>query len=160
MKRGIPTVGGAPAPETRKRVSGLVAFLVLLQIVIPLRYYLGDDPYDERFAWRMFSAVRVVRCNTGVVETLESGRRRPVRLMRTIHEAWVTNLRRNREDVVRAFLRLRCGEEDVREILLVNRCVDADRERLPDIVWSRDCESGEVDAPDLHLEPDGAEGSP
>ncbi|MCS6857609.1 MAG: HTTM domain-containing protein, partial [Sandaracinaceae bacterium] len=34
---------------------------VMVHVLIPLRYYLwpGHDRYDERFSWRMFSAVRV-----------------------------------------------------------------------------------------------------
>jgi len=40
----------------------LLGFL-LLQIYIPLRYYLYDhSPLDERFAWRMLSATRMNKC--------------------------------------------------------------------------------------------------
>lgn len=145
---GQAPLGEEPKGRRRAWVRGLVVGLLLLQAVIPLRYYLGDDPYDERFSWRMFSAVRVIRCNTGVQERVGDARRpRPVHLMKVIHEAWVTTLRRNREEVIRAFLARRCREEDVREVTLVSQCVDARGQRMEPMRWQRDCDSGEVEAP-------------
>ncbi|MEM7247605.1 MAG: hypothetical protein AAF533_19870 [Acidobacteriota bacterium] len=44
----------------------LVAFIGV-QLALPLHYYtLRDDPYDERFAWRMFSSTSMVRCETEI----------------------------------------------------------------------------------------------
>lgn len=145
---GQALLGEEPKGRRRAWVRGFVVGFLLLQALVPLRYYLGDDPYDERFSWRMFSAVRVIECNTGVREMVgEPPRPRAIQLMKVIHEAWVTALRRNREDVIRAFLARRCHEEDVREVVLVNQCVDARGERLEPMRWRRDCESGEVEAP-------------
>jgi hypothetical protein len=40
----------------------IVGFL-LVQLLLPLRYYIHNrDPHDERFAWRMFSPIRMVQC--------------------------------------------------------------------------------------------------
>lgn len=138
-----------PEGRRRERIRWLVVGLLLLQLVIPLRYYLGDDSYDERFSWRMFSAVRVIECRTVVHETVgDPPRPRPLRLMATIHEAWIETLKRNREEVIRAFLERRCEEEDVREVVLVNQCVGPAAEPVPLIEWKRDCESGDVTEPE------------
>lgn len=142
-------LGDEPRGERRTWVRLFVVGFLLLQALIPLRYYLGDDEYDERFSWRMFSAVRVIRCRPMAQETVgDPPVARPIPLMRTVHEAWVETLRRNREDVVRAFLARRCREEDVRSVVLVNHCVDAANQPLAPIRWSRECESGEVVAPE------------
>ena len=37
-----------------------IAVFIATQLVLPLRYYvLRDDEHDERFAWRMFSPMRM-----------------------------------------------------------------------------------------------------
>jgi hypothetical protein len=138
-----------PSGRRRERIRWLVAGLLLLQLLIPLRYYLGDDEYDERFSWRMFSATRVIECRTVVHETVgDPPRPRPLRLMATIHEAWIETLKRNRVEVIRAFLERRCEEDDVGEVVLVNQCVGPAGEAVPLIEWKRDCESDEVSEPE------------
>ncbi|MBW2464764.1 MAG: hypothetical protein JRH11_24155, partial [Deltaproteobacteria bacterium] len=42
----------------RKKNTLIVAFLAF-QLLLPLRYYMGSDEFDERFAWRMFSPIRM-----------------------------------------------------------------------------------------------------
>jgi hypothetical protein len=40
----------------------IIAFLAV-QLLLPLHYYLvRHDPHDERFAWRMFSPMRMADC--------------------------------------------------------------------------------------------------
>jgi hypothetical protein len=68
--------------------------------------------------------------------------------MATIHEAWIETLKRNRVEVIRAFLERRCEEDDVGEVVLVNQCVGPAGEAVPLIEWKRDCESGEVSEPE------------
>lgn len=140
----------APAPPERQRawIRAFVAGFVGLQILIPATYYAGSDRYDERFSWRMFSAVRVTQCRPAASETTEEGGRRPIRLRRVIHQAWITNLARNREDVIRAFLERRCAEEGVATVTLVNQCVNAEGQRIPPLLWERDCDAGETTAPE------------
>jgi len=150
-KRPVPMVGGEPDARSKKRVQIFLAIFVVLQLVIPLRYYFGSDPYDERFSWRMFSAVRVHRCQVGVTERIDD-QRRPVDLNRAVHRAWVTTLQRNRDNVAQKFLRARCGGESVTEVTITNNCVDPDGTRVDPIVWSRDCASGEVTEPVIELE--------
>jgi hypothetical protein len=131
-----------------------LAVFLGLQLLIPLRYYLGSDPYDERFSWRMFSAVRVHRCQVSVVETV-ADQPRPVDLARAIHFAWINTLERNRDSVVKKFLQVRCARDDVSEVTLTNHCVTPDGTRIEPIVWTRDCASGELSEPEIRLDPGG-----
>lgn len=143
----------APAPEgeRKKRVRlGIAAFLVV-QLVMPLRYYLGDDEYDERFAWRMFSAIRVVECQTSATEELDREHGdavRPIDLDRVIHPAWINNIRRNRYDVIEAFLARRCEEEGVARVEIANQCVAADGTARDPLKWTRECSSGQSTEPE------------
>jgi hypothetical protein len=152
----MPQASEEPAPlEATKRPTGrgrTVAYVVIgvaiaLQLLVPLRYYLGDDPYDERFSWRMFSEVRVVSCRAEAFETARAGHRREVPLMQVIHEAWKTTLERNRETVVHAFLRRRCEDSATRRVELTNHCVSAAGRELPPLTWSIDCESQTIEPP-------------
>jgi hypothetical protein len=139
-----PTVVLPPrSPRRRRLVYAGVAALMLAQAVIPLRYYLGDDRFDERFSWRMFSAVRVYRCQLRAFETA-GGVERPKRLMSTIHVGWITTMRRNREAVMRRYLRWRCEQEGVEGARLVNRCVTPEGNRVPDVVRAIDCGTGAI----------------
>lgn len=122
--------------------AGALAAL-LVQALVPLRYYLGDDLYDERFSWRMFSAVRMHECDLRASETV-SGAERPVRLMQTIHAGWVTTLQRNREAVMERYLRWRCAHEGVERARLVNQCASPEGRPVPPIVREIDCASGEI----------------
>ncbi|HUF75145.1 MAG TPA: hypothetical protein VMM35_02660, partial [Longimicrobiales bacterium] len=116
-----PVVAPPATPRARTWIVAGVAVLLLVQSVVPLRYYLGDDLFDERFSWRMFSAVRVYSCDLNAFETRE-GHERPTPLMSTIHVAWITTMRRGREGVIRRYLRWRCEQEGVEAARVINRC--------------------------------------
>ena len=134
----------ASTPTRRRRlVAAGIATAVAIQVAIPMSYYFDDDPFDERFAWRMFSAIRVYRCDVGATETVD-GESVIVPLGSTIHVAWIGTLRRNRAAVVERFLEWRC-EQGAERAQLTNRCVDAQRVRIPDIVTTIDCASGEIE---------------
>jgi hypothetical protein len=81
------------------------AFLAV-QIALPLHYYAGRaDKNDERFAWRMFSPVRMIRCGHGPdlrspPEFRVDGR--PIAPGQIFHEAWLTIAGRGRADVIEA----------------------------------------------------------
>ncbi|MCA9600519.1 MAG: hypothetical protein R3A78_08735 [Polyangiales bacterium] len=137
----------ARATEPPPRWSNaFIAVVLALQVLVPLRYYVGSDPYDERFSWRMFSTVRVARCSSETLETSATGER-TVNLSNSIHEAWIANLRRNRDRVARAVLRRRCDAEGVSSVRIHNRCTGPDGEAMPDMEWRRECATGEVRAP-------------
>jgi len=138
------------SPEVRSRLvsNALIAGFVALQLLIPLRYYLGSDPYDERFSWRMFSAVRVRQCTPQATDVLDGGELRAVDLQDAIHTAWITTLERNRAAVIIAFLERRCRESAVETATFTNQCLSATHEALPTLRWTRDCETGAVLAPE------------
>ena len=136
----------APPPQRRRTILRLLGLFVLFQLVVPLTYYLRDDPYDERFAWRMFSAVRLHRCQTTALER-RGDAEAPIPLSQILHRAWVNHLARNRRDVVHAFLRQRCAQDGVTRVVVRNDCVAPDGTALPPQVYSRDCRSGEVEEP-------------
>jgi hypothetical protein len=139
-----PTV---PAGRARRRVLWFVAAALSFQLIVPLTYYLRDDPYDERFAWRMFSAERMHVCTTKAVEvvaTAKGKRARPIPLESTLHQAWLVHLRRNRRPVVHRFLRWRCEGEGVTGAGLVNRCQSAGRTPLEGRDYTIDCASGAI----------------
>lgn len=144
---------GEGRPRRRARAFFL-AFLAL-QMIVPLTYYLRDDPYDERFAWRMFSNVRMHSCQTSVSErvaTNDSVETRPVALYSTVEIHWTGLLRRNRIDVIKGFLEWRCEEEGALEVNLVNRCRTPAREELTPQRYTRDCARGETTLPEELLE--------
>jgi len=93
----------------RARNTFLAIFLTT-QIALPLRYYLrADGPgvgYDERFSWRMFSPVRMVRCK--VVYEHDG---QEVKLSEEVHSAWSTLLQRGRPHVIDAVSRQLCREK-------------------------------------------------
>jgi hypothetical protein len=75
-----------------------IAVFVLAQLLLPLRYYIHHrDPHDERFAWRMFSPMRMVQCTPQF--TLAGA---PVELRSEFHEAWFQIAARGRFGVVEA----------------------------------------------------------
>jgi hypothetical protein len=86
----------------------LIAGFLLLQVALPLRYYLGDDSHDERFAWRMFSPVQMTRCSLQIEEGAE---RHPVRPESDVHMAFVDLMERGRPDVIDAFAARRCRKQ-------------------------------------------------
>ena len=77
---------------------------VVIQIAVPLSYYVAGREFDERFAWRMFSDVRQVRCAN---VWLEGGR--PVPAERRVHVAWASLMQRQRGDVIDAYVEHRCA---------------------------------------------------
>ncbi len=141
-------LGGEPESGRRGPIRAFVIGVLLLQIAGPLSYYLGDDPYDERFSWRMFSEVRVRSCEVTVSETV-GGATRPVELRTAIHGAWIETLRRNRRAAIRALLRRRCDDDRTTAVHLENRCTSPGGRRLAPAEWSIECASGDITEPEV-----------
>ena len=138
-----------PVPMGRRRVlfrRVLFGFLAF-QLIVPLTYYVRADPYDERFAWRMFSAVRLHSCRPTASEVV-GGDERAVDMPKVIHQAWINTMARNREDVILAFLAKRCEEADVEAATLTNVCVTPSGTRLAPQVYRRDCATGAEELPE------------
>jgi len=99
--------------------------LVAFQLAIPASYYLRSDAADERFAWRMFSAVRVEQCDVRAYLTPSSGERERVDLARVLHSGWITGLERGRRRVIERFLSGQCRPGQVHQTELRRACEDA-----------------------------------
>ena len=105
---------------SRRSALIFVHVFVALQLVLPLTYYVArEDRFDERFAWRMFSAERMAQCRP--VFRVE-GDAKPVPLGETFHEAWITIAERGRQDVVDAMARRLCADHPDKEIKLEMTC--------------------------------------
>lgn len=101
----------------------IVAILAIL-VVTPLSYYTTrDDSYDERFAWRMFSPIRMVRCKVD----LEVGDPpSSINLYRTFHEAWITIAQRGRLAVLRRMVERVCAENPGQPVRMHLPCRQVD----------------------------------
>lgn len=76
----------------------VIAVIAVGQLLLPLHYYTARrDPHDERFAWRMFSPMRMTQCS--VRATVDGA---PIALEREFHDAWLELARRGRFVVVEA----------------------------------------------------------
>ncbi len=96
----------------------LIAIVVATQMLIPLHYYLARrDPHDERFAWRMFSPMRMVQCRPQFTKA-----DRPVVLGVEFHEAWVELASRGRFAVLEAMGARLCQKYPNTEIRLDLTC--------------------------------------
>ncbi len=108
-----PTSPDPPADGPPRRFGGRDAFIaavLLVNIALPLSYYIGrsDSPlarYDERFAWRMFSPVRIARCQVDLYDG-----ETPIQLTRELHVVWINLLKRARPSVVNRVLDKFCDE--------------------------------------------------
>ncbi len=89
----------------RRWKSLLIAAVVVFQLLLPVRYYANDDEFDERFSWRMFSPIRVVRCD---VRWTEGAAKRPVKVSADVHFVWTSLMKRARMDVFEGYAKRRC----------------------------------------------------
>lgn len=97
---------------------GFIALWVVIQLAIPLRYYVHNaDEHDERFAWRMFSPLRMVRCTT----ELTVGDR-PIVVGNEFHDAWERLAQRGRRGVVAAMGQHLCRKYPGQPVIARLRC--------------------------------------
>lgn len=108
-------VPAAPPPPQRSSAGGrrwrdhlIVLLFLSLQLGVPISYYLGDDVYDERFAWRMFSPIRMVKCDVRFSETPDITQ--AIRLDREIGETWINWMRRGHHRVIDGYARFHCQQ--------------------------------------------------
>lgn len=100
----------------------ILAFLAV-QLVLPLRYYVANrDPHDERFAWRMFSPMRMARC----VPTVQIAGK-PASLGGEFHEAWLEIASRGRFGVIEAMGARLCQKYPDQEVRMSIACTYLDR---------------------------------
>lgn len=95
-----------------------ILLFVTAQLLLPLTYYVARrDPHDERFAWRMFSPMRMARCFTtfrmdGVRQNLGA----------EFHEAWLELANRGRFVVIEAMGKRMCAEHPGKAIEVSLEC--------------------------------------
>lgn len=100
----------------------LIMIVLIAQLVIPLRYYVRHrDKHDERFAWRMFSPMRMARCAPRFIVDEQ-----PYPVSRKFHEAWVEIATRGRFEVIERMGATLCAEkpQTVVEVWLDCKYVD------------------------------------
>ena len=123
------------------RRSIFIGGLLLVQALLPAHYYLsGHDPYDERFAWRMFSPIRMLKCGS---EFKVGPTQTTVNLEQQFHVAWITLTRRGRHEVTEAMGRRICLLNPGEEVRLHYVCKEMDGTRV------------DLSLPDHDICPDG-----
>ena len=136
-----------PPTARARRLIGLgIAAYLICQVALPLRYYLGENRRDERFAWRIFSALAIApyQCDVHVQEFGADERvGRTVDLSRVLHDAWIVALRQGQDAVVDRFLHARCASSALVQAVEFSRiCQRSDRRPAPFMRVRLDCRSG------------------
>jgi hypothetical protein len=135
-------------PAARRRVHSLLigAYLVV-QLLLPLRYYLGLAPErDERFAWRMFSSVRLQQCTLQLFELVGASSvvNREVPVEQVVGTEWAEILSRGWKNAVDRLLERRCAASPRTMVAGLSRtCRDPGSDQPPTLsTTSRDCRRG------------------
>lgn len=148
---GTETIAPPPPGRARLIISLLIVTYLLLQLAVPTSYYLGNNPSDERFSWRMFSDLWHFHktCIASIVETVavsgadDTPSLREVDLQRTLHPTWVKRLAWDWRLVVEKFLRTRCeSDPSVTEVQFIQRCSAAAESRIPSVNLRLTCRTG------------------
>ncbi|HEX5657114.1 MAG TPA: hypothetical protein VFX59_07955 [Polyangiales bacterium] len=113
--------------------------LVAVQVAIPASYYLRAERDDERFAWRMFSAVRLRRCEVSAYDVHGPARRR-VDVPHALHASWIRSLERGRPNVIDRFLATRCAF-GAQEAQLERRCHEPSGAVMEPMLYRHVCEA-------------------
>jgi hypothetical protein len=100
----------------------ILVFLIA-QMVIPLQYYvLRRDAHDERFAWRMFSPMRMAVCEPSV--SIDNQR---INLLAEFHEAWLELVQRGRVEVIQRMAQKLCRTHPGKAVDFTIQCKYLDR---------------------------------
>jgi len=105
--------------------TGLIVAFIVVQLCLPLVYFTRRDPHDERFAWRMFSPMRMAQCKPQFV--LDG---KPIVLDSEFHEAWITLAERGRFVVIEAMAAKLCAKHAGSAVTVTLDCEYLDRERV------------------------------
>ena len=137
-----------PAFEARRLISFGIAAYLAWQLLLPLRYYQAEIRRDERFAWRIFSALAIApyQCDVRLQEFAAGDRTgRDVDLSRTVHDAWTAALRQGQDVVVDRLLHARWRSSTLVEAAEFSRlCRRADHAPAPYMRVRLDCRSDAV----------------
>ncbi len=106
----------------------LILLVVAGQLVLPIHYYTARrDPHDERFAWRMFSPMRMTQCTPHFVI---DGKQ--INLASEFHEAWIEIAKRGRFVVIEQMAATLCEKHPNTAVYVTVDCHYLDR---PDTTW-------------------------
>jgi hypothetical protein len=101
----------------------ILTFLAI-QLLLPLHYYFARrDPHDERFAWRMFSPMRMVKCTPNL--TIDGKRQN---LGNEFHEAWIEIAKRGRFVVIEAMAAHLCEQHPTSSVIMSLDCTYLDHD--------------------------------
>lgn len=131
-----------PSTPSRRWSSLFIGGFLVVMIVAPATYYLRGDPFDERFAWRMFSSVRTLRCKIEINERTSKTRGAGTKVdpKRIVPGTWVKHLERAQPKVVAHYLESRCSPE-TRQVVMSRACLTTSGARGPSSRWSYDCDA-------------------
>jgi hypothetical protein len=93
------------------RNIAILAFLAI-QFALPISYYLTRDRFDERFAWRMFSPIRMVRCQVSFFAAVNDSPQQQLSINTELSQPWSNWMRRGHTKIVRAFADYYCTKQD------------------------------------------------
>lgn len=108
-----------------RRRDIFIVVWVMGQILLPASYYLRTERearYDERFAWRMFSDIRMLSCKA---EFRRGGAE--VSLSSEFHTAWSSLLKRGRMSVVDSVGTTLCERYPDEPVSLKMSCREPDK---------------------------------
>lgn len=102
----------------------VILVVVASQLLIPLYYYTGSsrDPHDERFAWRMFSPMRMTTCEPKFFRD-----DKPLDVGPIFHEAWIEIAKRGRFHVIEEMGATLCAKFPGRAIKVTLDCTYLDQ---------------------------------
>ncbi len=105
----------------------VILMFVGTQLWLPLHYYtVRRDPHDERFAWRMFSPMRMTSCTPQL--TVNDA---PFALGGAFHEAWIEIASRGRFMVIEEMAAKLCKDHPGSSVRVKLACtyIDGDERR-------------------------------
>lgn len=111
-----------------------IIFIIFLgiQMYFALSYYQGSYPWDERFAWRMFSTVRSLQCKPQAwIQSAQAYQNcphhpqykcKPVRFTQDVHMIWYNLMKRGRKEVVQSWVERICRRTDTQALYFSLQC--------------------------------------
>jgi hypothetical protein len=111
----------------RWAVRAFIGAWLAVQVIGPMSYYVWrHDRHDERFAWRMFSPTRMLRCEQPGGKLAFTVDGTPVPLDRVFHEGWLEIAKRGRLVVLEEMGAKLCADHPGSQVVLDLDCVELD----------------------------------
>ena len=133
-----PGTGLLDAPPTARQRPAINAFILcvlIYHVVVPLRFYCGASGLDERFSWRFFSSVSLMKHNFHIDEVVSNSppaAKRALPLHDLLQIAAIKKLlNTHHDDIVNAFLNWRASQPGVQEVHYYRHTTTTDGRQLP-----------------------------